>query len=108
MATELLDEGLERRDLTALDFVTIDSASTEDMDDALVCRSRRRRQAAFDRRYRRSDRLDCRRQQTGQSGKIRAFTNYLPGFNIPMLPRELSDDLCSLRANEMRPVSPAA
>lgn len=35
MATELLDEGLERRDLTALDFVTIDSASTEDMDDAL-------------------------------------------------------------------------
>nr|VXZ85671.1 Exoribonuclease 2 [Klebsiella pneumoniae] len=26
---------------------------------------------------------------------MRAFTNYLPGFNIPMLPRELSDDLCS-------------
>ena len=36
--------------------------------------------------------------------KIRAFTNYLPGFNIPMLPRELSDDLCSLRPNEVRPV----
>lgn len=35
---------------------------------------------------------------------MRAFTNYLPGFNIPMLPRELSDDLCSLRANEVRPV----
>lgn len=31
---EMLDEGLERRDLT-LEFVTIDSASTEDMDDAL-------------------------------------------------------------------------
>ncbi len=29
------DEGLTRRDLTALEFVTIDSASTEDMDDAL-------------------------------------------------------------------------
>ncbi|XNM90663.1 RNB domain-containing ribonuclease [Escherichia coli] len=28
----------------------------------------------------------------------------LPGFNIPMLPRRLSDDLCSLRANEVRPV----
>ncbi|MDP0641196.1 RNB domain-containing ribonuclease, partial [Klebsiella pneumoniae] len=38
------------------------------------------------------------------AAKIRAFTNYLPGFNIPMLPRELSDDLCSLRANEVRPV----
>ncbi|SPW39329.1 exoribonuclease II [Escherichia coli] len=30
-----------------------------------------------------------------KAAKIRAFTNYLPGFNIPMLPRELSDDLCS-------------
>lgn len=34
----------------------------------------------------------------------RAFTNYLPGFNIPMLPRHLSDDICSLRPNERRPV----
>ena len=33
----------------------------------------------------------------------RALTNYLPGFNIPMLPRELSDNLCSLRPNEKRP-----
>ena len=39
-----------------------------------------------------------------ETAKIRAFTNYLPGFNIPMLPRELSDDLCSLRPNEVRPV----
>jgi exoribonuclease-2 len=38
------------------------------------------------------------------AAKIRSFTNYLPGFNIPMLPRELSDDLCSLRANVVRPV----
>jgi exoribonuclease II len=29
-----------RRDLTALDFVTIDSASTEDMDDALFAEER--------------------------------------------------------------------
>ena len=36
--------------------------------------------------------------------KVRSFTNYLPGFNIPMLPRELSDDLCSLRAHKVRPV----
>ena len=27
--------------------------------------------------------------------KQRCFTNYLPGFNIPMLPRELSDELCN-------------
>lgn len=35
VATEMLDEGTVREDLTALNFVTIDSASTEDMDDAL-------------------------------------------------------------------------
>ncbi|MFV8075139.1 RNB domain-containing ribonuclease, partial [Enterobacter cloacae complex sp.6730661] len=33
----------------------------------------------------------------------RSFTNYLPGFNTPMLPRQLSDDLCSLRPNARRP-----
>ncbi|MGT8958749.1 hypothetical protein ACVV4G_24630 [Escherichia coli] len=41
----MLDEGLVREDLTALDFVTIDSASTEDMDDALS--PRRYRMANF-------------------------------------------------------------
>lgn len=39
VAAEMLDEGLTRRDLTTLDFVTIDSASTEDMDDALYAES---------------------------------------------------------------------
>jgi exoribonuclease-2 len=34
----------------------------------------------------------------------RGFTNYLPGFNIPMLPRMLSEDLCSLKPDEIRPV----
>ncbi len=42
------------------------------------------------------------------AARIRAFTNYLPGFNIPMLPRELSDDLCSLRANDSAPGSGCA
>ena len=41
--------------------------------------------------------------QIEKDAKQRCFTNYLPGFNIPMLPRELSDELCSLMANETRP-----
>lgn len=36
--------------------------------------------------------------------RVRAFTNYLPGFNILMLPRDLSDNLCSLRPNECHQV----
>ena len=42
------------------------------------------------------------------TAKIRAFTNYLPGFNIPMLPRELSDDLCSRAPTRFARFWPAA
>ena len=104
VATEMLDEGLERRDLTALTFVTIDSASTEDMDDALYA------ELAADGKLHLTVAIAdptawiAEGSKLDNTAKIRAFTNYLPGFNIPMLPRELSDDLCSLRPNEVRPV----
>lgn len=103
---EMLDQQ-PREDLTALDFVTIDSESTQDMDDALYIEA-----------------LEENGQQVGwklvvaiadptayidensiieQEAKQLCFTNYLPGFNIPMLPRKLSDELCSLMENETRP-----
>lgn len=104
VATEMQDEGLERRDLTSLDFVTIDSASTEDMDDALYAE-----EAADGKLHLTVAIADptawiVEGSKLDKAAKVRSFTNYLPGFNIPMLPRELSDDLCSLRANEKRPV----
>ncbi|MDY1038964.1 exoribonuclease II [Lelliottia sp. CFBP8978] len=104
VATEMMDEGLTRRDLTALSFVTIDSASTQDMDDALYVE-----EAGDDKLHLTVAIADptawiAEGSKLDDSAKIRAFTNYLPGFNIPMLPRELSDDLCSLRPNEVRPV----
>ncbi|WP_455424543.1 exoribonuclease II [Dryocola sp. LX212] len=103
-ATEMLDDGLVREDLTALNFVTIDSASTEDMDDALYV------QELADGRLQLTVAIAdptawiAEGSMLDNIAKVRAFTNYLPGFNIPMLPRELSDDLCSLRANVTRPV----
>ncbi|NKI73775.1 exoribonuclease II [Dickeya sp. CFBP 2040] len=103
-AADLDDGTLEREDLTGLDFVTIDSASTEDMDDALYVQDNgdgtleMTVAIADPTAYVRADsELDAIARQ-------RAFTNYLPGFNIPMLPRQLSDDICSLRPNERRPV----
>ncbi|XOO19542.1 exoribonuclease II [Edwardsiella ictaluri] len=103
-AGTLLEEGLDREDLCALPFVTIDSASTEDMDDALHVRenpdgSLRLTIAIADpTAYVSADSpLDA-------EACHRAFTAYLPGFNIPMLPRDLSDDLCSLREGQRRPV----
>ncbi len=41
--------------------------------------------------------------QIEQEARQRCFTNYLPGFNIPMLPPELSDERCSLMQDEIRP-----
>lgn len=103
---EIKDE-LIREDLSHLYFTTIDSPSTQDMDDALFIEP-----------------ITNNEQQTGwrlvvaiadptayiplesdieKAARQRCFTNYLPGFNIPMLPRELSDDLCSLVPNEKRP-----
>ena len=104
VATKMQDEGLERRDLTALDFVTIDSASTEDMDDALYAE-----EAADGKMHLTVAIADptawiVEGSKLDEMAKVRSFTNYLPGFNIPMLPRDLSDDLCSLRPNVLRPV----
>lgn len=104
VATSLLDEGLERVDLTALDFVTIDSASTEDMDDALYVDETADGKLQLTVAIADPTAWIAENSALDNIAKVRAFTNYLPGFNIPMLPRELSDDLCSLRANEVRPV----
>lgn len=94
VATEMLDEGLERQDLTALNFVTIDSASTEDMDDALYAEELADGRLQLTVAIADPTAWIAEGSKLDNAAKIRAFTNYLPGFNIPMLPRELSDDLC--------------
>ncbi|QZN97465.1 exoribonuclease II [Symbiopectobacterium purcellii] len=99
----LNDSNLTREDLTALTFVTIDSASTEDMDDALYAKDNG--DGTLELTIAIAD--PTAYVEAGSTldtlARQRAFTNYLPGFNIPMLPRVLSDDLCSLRALARRP-----
>ena len=104
VATDMLDDGLVREDLTALHFVTIDSASTEDMDDALFVEELADGKLQLTVAIADPTAWIAEGSKLDNIAKVRAFTNYLPGFNIPMLPRELSDDLCSLRANVSRPV----
>ncbi|WP_025733811.1 exoribonuclease II [Carnimonas nigrificans] len=98
----LRDEGLKRQDLTALPFFTIDSRTTRDMDDALHIEAReeggwRLRVAIADPTayVEQGDIVDNEARQ-------RAFTVYLPGQNVTMLPEKLADDLCSLREGEDR------
>ncbi|TCK01524.1 exoribonuclease-2 [Volucribacter psittacicida] len=99
-------EQYSRQDLTALHFVTIDSESTQDMDDALYIEpiQQNGEQIGWKLVVAIADPtayipLDS---QIEQDAKQSCFTNYLPGFNIPMLPRELADNLCSLVPQQNR------
>lgn len=100
----LHDANLQREDLTALNFVTIDSASTEDMDDALHVKDNGDGSLLLTIAIADPTAYVDENSELDLIARKRAFTNYLPGFNIPMLPRDLSDNLCSLRPNERRPV----
>lgn len=99
-------EHYAREDLSHLHFVTIDSETTEDMDDALYIEpiAENGQQTGWQLAVAIADptayiALDS---QIEADAKQRCFTNYLPGFNIPMLPRELADNLCSLLPQQQR------
>ncbi|AXF75822.1 exoribonuclease II [Erwinia tracheiphila] len=104
VAVEMIDENLTREDLTALEFVTIDSASTEDMDDALYVEETADGELSLTIAIADPTAYVAAGSPLDDIAAQRAFTNYLPGFNIPMLPRQLSDDVCSLRPHQRRPV----
>ncbi len=94
--------GPGREDWTHLPFVTIDSTSTKDMDDALFLQPAAHgwqlTVAVAD-----PTAYIAVESALEQSAKARGFTLYLPNYNIPMIPRNLSDDLCSLWAEQKRP-----
>lgn len=97
-----LESSLDREDLRDLPFVTIDSAHTEDMDDALYIQKN-------DEGYTLYTAIADPTGYVSEDSPLneiaskRSFSIYLPGRDIPMLPRILSQDLCSLRACEDRP-----
>lgn len=99
---KFLEDNLERQDLTNLSFITIDSEHTEDMDDALYIE---KNDCGFKLYVAIADPTGYISEDSALN-KIaadRAFSIYLPGRDIPMLPRALSNDLCSLREGKVRP-----
>ncbi|CAL4321090.1 Exoribonuclease 2 [Buchnera aphidicola (Chaitophorus populicola)] len=93
----------KRLDLTDLSFITIDNNNTKDIDDALFIRKISNN---FELIVAISDTTSFIHvnSELDEIASKRAFTNYLPGFNVPMLPRILSEDLCSLKPHKKRPV----
>jgi ribonuclease R len=89
-----------RVDLTNLDFCTIDPNSAKDYDDAIYYDEKNKELyvaiADVSAYVQEGSLLD-------QEAYKRSFTVYLPNKMLPMLPFELSTDLCSLVPNEIRP-----
>lgn len=93
----------KREDLTKIPLVTIDGADARDFDDAVFAEPEGRgfhlivAIADVSHYVKPKDALD-------EEAFMRGNSVYFPDQVVPMLPEELSNDLCSLRPNEVRPV----
>ncbi|WP_148254403.1 exoribonuclease II [Aidingimonas lacisalsi] len=98
------DEGLKREDLTSEPFFTIDSEKTRDMDDALRVEPRQEGGWRLTTAIADPTAYVEENHAADLEARTRAFTVYLPGQNVTMLPEVLADDLCSLWVDCDRPV----
>jgi exoribonuclease-2 len=91
-----------RRDLTDLNLMTIDGQATLDFDDALSLEERGDHTLLgihivdVAHYVRKGDPID-------REALRRASSIYLPDGKLPMLPPQLAEGLCSLKAGELRP-----
>ncbi|MGY4877917.1 exoribonuclease II [Vreelandella aquamarina] len=99
----LHDEGLTREDLTAQPFFTIDGEKTRDMDDALHVEARESGGWRLSVAIADPTAYVEEGHAADLEARTRAFTVYLPGQNVTMLPEQLADDLCSLWEGQDRP-----
>ncbi|KEY90697.1 exoribonuclease 2 [Candidatus Photodesmus katoptron] len=97
------DADLKRFDMTTIPFITIDSKSTKDIDDALYIK--KSNNGDFELTIAISDPTAYLLPEDNLDtlARKRSFTIYLPGLDIPILPRDLSENVCSLIENQVRP-----
>lgn len=91
-----------QEDWQAIPFFTIDSASTQDMDDALALEQLDDANIVLSVAIADPTAYILPGSELDEMAKTRGFTHYLPGFNVPMLPRELADEVCSLMPDQLR------
>lgn len=91
-----------RKDLTDLPLITIDGQSTLDFDDAVSLENTESGYTLgihiidVDAYIKSDDPIDL-------AARDRASSIYMPDDKLPMIPPNLSEDLCSLKENEIRP-----
>ncbi|MGC1157066.1 MAG: RNB domain-containing ribonuclease [Acidobacteriaceae bacterium] len=91
-----------RRDFRALPIVTIDGETARDFDDAVLVR--RGEDGIWELQVHIADVAQYVRPGTALDleARLRGTSVYFPDRAIPMLPQELSTDICSLRPDEDR------
>lgn len=106
-AKQLSEQGLEqalhnRSDLTHLPFVTIDSASTRDLDDALFAEAH---SEGWNLWIAIADPSAVITEGSALDNEAlqRSTSAYFPEMVLPMLPADISEQLCSLQAEQIRP-----
>ncbi|WP_066965173.1 VacB/RNase II family 3'-5' exoribonuclease [Microbulbifer sp. Q7] len=93
----------ERKDLSALGFVTIDAESTRDMDDALAVTQSENGWTLHIAVADPSSLIEAD-SPLDKEARVRANSVYLAGETLPMLPATLCENSFSLVAGELRPV----
>jgi ribonuclease R len=96
------DEVAQRRDFRSLPIVTIDGETAKDFDDAVLVTDRAG--GGYELQVHIADVAEYVRAGTDLDleARLRGTSVYFPDRAIPMLPQELSTDICSLRPNEDR------
>jgi len=103
MAGELPLQEIERRDLTELTTMTIDPIDAKDYDDALSIVKEDDKTITIGIHIADVAAYLPPGSYFDKKASDRCFTNYLPGRMIPMLPRTLLKERCSLNADEIKP-----
>jgi ribonuclease R len=95
------DLAARRADFRSLPIVTIDGETARDFDDAVLVRERAH---GFELQVHIADVSEYVRPGSALDleARLRGTSVYFPDRAIPMLPQELSTDICSLRPNEDR------
>ncbi len=96
-------EAARRADFRSLPIVTIDGETARDFDDAVLVRERAHG-AGYELEVHIADVAEYVRPNSALDleARLRGTSVYFPDRAIPMLPQELSTDICSLRPNEDR------
>jgi ribonuclease R len=99
-----LEEVVHRRDFRGLPIVTIDGETARDFDDAVLVKQRGEVGGGYELQVHIADVAEYVRDGTDLDleARLRGTSVYFPDRAIPMLPQELSTDICSLRPEEDR------